>query len=172
MHTVFPIHDHQKIQRSHLHMRTQVLTIALSLDPTLGWHSDLNPDWSLTQQKELSVEWKGGGRTSESPASQQRQTVSEHVVSVTSQWTTEERYRWGVEEEPGSPGWGLLQQEMEGAPAKERSTEVRAGSCHPCCAAGRSATDQLEKEEEVKGQGWSRQGIYDQRHWQSLEERW
>lgn len=53
---------------------------------------------------------------------------------------------------------------MEEAPAKERSTEVKAGSCHPCCSDGRPGTDQLEEELEVTGQGWSRQGIYDQRH--------
>lgn len=88
----------------------------------------------------------------------------ELAVSVTSQWTTEGRCRWGVGEEPGSPGWGLLQQEMEGAPATERSTEVRAGSCRPRCAAGRPGTDQLEEEEEVTGQGGSLQGIYDLRH--------
>lgn len=68
---------------------------------------------------------------------------------------------------PGSPGWGLLQQEMEGAPAGERSKVVRAGSCHPC-AAGKPETDQHEKEEEVEeeatGRGLGAQGIYDQRH--------
>lgn len=66
-------------------------------------------------------------------------------------------------EEQGSPGWGLSQQGMEGAPAKERSKEARAGSCHPCCAAGRPGTDRLEGEE-ATGRGLSGQGIYDRRH--------
>lgn len=96
-------------------------------------------------------------------ASRQRQTVLEPVVSVTSQWTTEGRYRWGVGEELGSPGWGLLQQEMEGAQAREKSKEVRAGSCRPCSAAGRPGTDQPEEEEEAKGRGLSGLGIYDRR---------
>lgn len=147
---------------------TKILTTVLSLDPTPDWYLDLNPDWSLTQQKEPSVEWEDGGLTSAFQAIRPRQTASEPVVSVTSQWTTEERYKWGVEEEPGLPGWGLLQLETEGAPARERSTEGMAGSCHLCCSAERLETDQLaEQVEEVKGQRWSQQGISDQ----NLEEK-
>lgn len=78
-------------------------------------------------------------------------------------------------EELGSHGWGLSQREMEAAPAREMSREVRVGSCHPC-AAGRPGTDRLEKEEEegeeeaeeeeeaAKGRGLGGQGIYDHRH--------
>lgn len=74
-----------------------------------------------------------------------------------------------VGEELGPPGWGLLQQEMEEAPARERSKEVKAGSCHPCCVAGRPGTDRREREEEgeeaaAMGRGLSVRGIYDRRH--------
>lgn len=90
--------------------------------------------------------------------------MTEPAVSVTSHWMAEGRYRSGVGEELGSPGWGLLQREMEGAQAKERSKEVRAGSCRPF-AAGRPGTDRLEEEgEATKGQGLIGQGIYDHRH--------
>lgn len=88
-------------------------------------------------------------------ASQQHQTELEHVVSVTFQWITEGRCRLEVVEEQGSPGLWLLQQEMEGAPVRERSKEARAESCHPW------GVDRLEGEE--KGWGLSGQGIY-QRH--------
>lgn len=54
-------------------------------------------------------------------------------------------------EEQGLPGWGLLPQEMEEAPAREKSKVARAGSCRPWCAAGRPATDQLEEEEMNRG---------------------
>lgn len=95
-------------------------------------------------------------------ASQRRQTVLEPVVSVTSQWMTEGRYKWVVGEELGSPDWELLQQEMEGVPAGERSKGVKVGSCHLWCVAGGHGTDQLE--EKKKGWGLSEPGIYDQRH--------
>lgn len=62
-------------------------------------------------------------------------------------------------EELGQPDLGLLQPGMEEAPARERSTGVRAGSCRPC-AAGRPET----LGEEDKGRGLSGQVIYDQRH--------
>lgn len=96
-------------------------------------------------------------------ASQQRQRVSGPVVSVTSRWTAEERYKWEVGEELGQPGWGLSQLEMGGAPARERSKGVRARNGHPCFAAGRPGTDRHE-EEEVEGGGQTGQEIYDQRH--------
>lgn len=95
-------------------------------------------------------------------ASQQRQMMSEPVVSATSQWTAEGKYKWEAGEELGSPGWDLLQLEMEGVPVREKSKEVRAGSCHPC-AAGRPGTDPSE-EEAAKGPGLSERGIYDHRH--------
>lgn len=70
-----------------------------------------------------------------------------------------------MEEGLASPGWGLLQQEMEGAPARERSKEVMAESCHPYCTAERPVSDRLEEaEEEVTGRGLSGEGIYDHRH--------
>lgn len=99
---------------------------------------------------------------SASPTSLQRQTALEHGVSAISRWTAVGRYRWEVGEELGQPGWGLLQQEMEEALARERSKGARAGSCHPWCAVV-PGTDRLE-EEEVKGRGLSGQGIYDQKH--------
>ena len=59
---------------------------------------------------------------------------------------------------------------MEAAQAKERNTEARAGS-HPCCAAGRPGTDQFEEEVlEVRGQGQSRQMVFDQTYY--LERSW
>ena len=57
---------------------------------------------------------------------------------------------------------GLVQQEMEEAPAREKSKEVKAGSCHTCCAAGKAGIVQFEWKE--KDRGMSGQGIYDQRH--------
>lgn len=73
----------------------------------------------------------------------------------------------------GSPGWGLLLLEMEGALAEEKSKEERAGSCHLLCDAVEPGTDQLEGEEEKegRGQGLSEQEIYNQRHRESLGER-
>lgn len=83
---------------------------------------------------------------------------------MTFQWTAEGRCRWGAEEGAGLPGWDLLQQEMEGAPARERSTEVKAGSCRPCGAAGRLGTDRPEEEEEEETQwGLTGQEIFRQR---------
>lgn len=60
------------------------------------------------------------------------------------------------------PDLGLLQQEMEEAPARVKSKEVRAKNCHPWCDAERPGPDQLEEQE--RGRGMSVQGIYDQRH--------
>lgn len=86
-------------------------------------------------------------------ASQQHQTESEPAVSVTSQCMAEGRCRLGEVEELEQPGLGLLQQEMGEVPAKERSKEVKAGRCHPCCVAGKAGTAQYEWKE--KGQGLS-----------------
>lgn len=92
-------------------------------------------------------------------ANRRRQTASEPVVSVTSWWTVKGTCRWVVGEEVGRPGSGFLQQGMEEAPARERSKEAKAGSCPPCCAAGKPGTDRFEEEKENGLSGW---GIYGQ----------
>lgn len=146
---------------------SQVLTTALSSGPALDWHLDLNPGSSLARQRGLLGGSEGGGRTTAFQASQQRRTVLEPVVSGTSWWMAMGRYRWAVEEEVGLPGSGLLQQGMEEAPTRERSKEVKAGSCRPCGAAGKPGTDHFEEEKE---NGLSGQEIYGQTHWRSLKE--
>lgn len=83
-------------------------------------------------------------------------------------WREEGRCRLAEEEEQVQPDLGLLQQETGEAPGEEKSKEAREGSCH--LVAERTGTARFEKKK--KGPGLSGWGIYDQRHYKSLEEGW